>query len=314
MALKENQRIIMTDNEKTTICTILTNAEQLAKYQIWTACLVVLQGTDVGNKILLNKDEMTIGRAKDVDMCLTQGNVSRIHAVIQRLDDQQFLLSDKDSTNGTSVNAKSIKSVLLKDLDVISIGDSKLKFIASDSPEQAYYDKMYRRVHLDKVLRIYNKYYFLSKLEEEIIHCQHYGSQLSLVFLNADHFKQLNDSYGHLAGDAALIQLAEICKEHIRETDILCRYGVEEFAIIIPHTDQQQAYLLSEAIRELVAKTPVNYADAAINMTVSIGITSYDPQNTQSITKGLLIAQADKALYQAKHSGRNKVIIFTPTL
>jgi diguanylate cyclase (GGDEF)-like protein len=117
-----------------------------------------------------------------------------------------------------------------------------------------------------------------------------------------------------LAGDAALIQLAEICKEHIRETDILCRYGVEEFAIIIPHTDQQQAYLLSEAIRELVAKTPVNYADAAINMTVSIGITSYDPQNTQSITKGLLIAQADKALYQAKHSGRNKVIIFTPTL
>jgi diguanylate cyclase (GGDEF)-like protein len=298
----------MIDNQKT-ICTKLT-VNQPANYLTWTACLVVLQGAEVGNKILLNKNEITIGRTKDMDICLTQGNVSRMHAVIQRLDEQQFLLIDKDSTNGTSVNEKAIKSTLLKDQDVISIGDSKLKFIASDSPEQAYYDKLYRRIHLDKVLRIYNKYYFLSKLEEEIILCERYSKELSLILLNVDHFKRLNDSYGHLAGDTALIQLAEICKEHIRETDTLCRCGVEEFAVIMPQTDQQQAYVLSETIRELVAKTPVNYADTAIDMTISIGITGYTP----SATKGMLITQADKALHQAKHSGRNKVIIFTPTL
>lgn len=298
----------MTDNDKT-LCMIPT-AQQPAKESLWTACLVVLQGADVNDKVLLNKDKLTIGRAKDMDMCLTRGDVSRMHAIIECLDEQQFLLSDQNSTNGTLVNGKAIKSTLLTDQDVISIGDSKLKFVASDNPEQAYYEKMYRRIHLDKVLRVYNKYYFLSKLDEEIIRHQFYDNELSLILINTDDFKQLNDTYGHLAGDAALIQLAEICKEYIQETDTLCRYGIEEFAIIMPNTTKQQASVLSETIRELVAKTPVNYADNTIDMTVSIGITSYVPNNNQPFTKGLLITQADKALYQAKYNGKNKIIVF----
>jgi diguanylate cyclase (GGDEF)-like protein len=297
----------MTENDKTIY--IIPTDKQSVKEPMWTACLVVLQGADASNKVLLNKDKITIGRAKDADMCLLYGGVSRMHAIIECVD-EQFLLTDQNSTNGTLVNAKAIQSTFLKDQDVISIGDSKLKFIASDNPEQTYYEKMYRRIHLDKVLRIYNKYYFLSKLDEEIIRHQHNDNELSLILVNMDDFKQLNDTYGHLAGDAALIQLAEICKEYIKETDTLCRYGIEEFAIIMPHTTQQQAYVLSEAIREFVAKTPINYADMTIDITVSIGIAGYAPNNEQPLTKGLLITQADKALYQAKYNGKNKVILF----
>jgi len=299
----------MTDDDKTTFIT-LTKKQQIAKESAWTACLVVLKGADVGNRVLLNKDEITIGRAKNADMCLTRGDVSRMHAIIQRLDEQQFLLVDKDSTNGTLVNANVIKSALLKDRDVISIGDSQLKFIASDSPEQAYYEGLYKRISLDKVLRIHNKYYFLSQLDEEIIRSQRYGSHLSLVLIDADDFKQINETYGHQAGDAALIQLAETFKSCIKETDILCRYGVEKFAIIMPEISQQQACELSEYIQSQVAKTPIHYADVAIDITVSIGVTSYVPDGTtETFTKGLLISQAEKAMYEAKRNGgKNKVV------
>ncbi len=299
----------MTDDDKTTFIT--SNNKPFTKESTWTACLVVLKGADIGNKILLNKDEITIGRAKNADMCLTRGDVSRMHAVIRRVDEQQFLLVDNDSTNGTLVNAQTIKTTLLKDRDVISIGDSQLKFLASDSPEQDYYEGLYKRISLDKVLRIHNKYYFLSKLDEEMIRCQHHSSHLSLVLIDVDDFKQINESYGHQAGDAALIQLAEICKNCIKETDILCRYGVEKFAIIMPETDQQQACALSESIKKLVTTIPVNYADIAIDIAVSIGVTCYvSNSESESFTKGLLISQAEKAMYEAKRNSSTNKIVF----
>lgn len=269
----------MTDEK--TICIPLSDDE--AEHQTWTACLVVIQGADIGNKILLNKDEITIGRAKNVDVRLTQGHVSRKHAVIQCVNTQQFLLTDQNSTNGTSVNSKIIQSTLLKDQDIISIDTSKLKFIASDNPEQAYYEELYRQSQMDRALQIYNKHYFLNKLDEEIIRCQRYQNELSLILFDVDHFKRLNDLHGHLVGDTALVQLANVCKTRIRVTDILCRYGGEEFAIIMPHTDQQQAFILAESIRLIVEKTPIYYADTSIDMTISIGITSYASFNKPQI-------------------------------
>ena len=280
----------------------------------WTACLVVVRGIGIGNKILLNKNEMTIGRARDVDLRLAEAEVSRRHAVIQHRGELEFLLIDTDSTNGTLINSDRIKEAVLKDQDLITIGDNRLKFIAADSPEQPYYEELYRQAQMDKALQVYNKHYFLTKLDEEMMRCKRYGLPLSLILLDADHFKRLNDTYGHLAGDAALIQLAEIIKKRIRDTDVLCRYGGEEFTIIMPQTHQQQAYVSAEHIRILVAKTPVNHDNTVIDMTISLGISSYTGHEKQACTRELLIAQADKALYEAKHSGRNKVMLFNPTL
>lgn len=276
----------------------------------WPACLMVVQGTEICERIVLNKRQTTIGRAEDMDICLTHAGVSRKHAIIERLGKQQFLLLDKDSTNGTFVNSKHIKSVLLNDQDLISIGECWLKFIASDSPEQPYYHALYHQAHMDKALQIFNKHYFLLKLDEEVERCNRYGNPLSLILFDVDHFKRLNDTHGHLAGDSALINLAETLKKRIRNTDVLCRYGGEEFAVIMPQTNQQHASILAEHIRALIEQTTLNHDGTMINMTISLGVSGYVKNDLQIRASEALIAQADQALYQAKQSGRNRVVVF----
>lgn len=303
----------MTDCQETAY--FIPNDEPRAE-PTWTACLIVLRGDSVGDRFLLSKDEITIGRAEDVDVRLPQDEgVSRLHAVIQRTENpEQFVLIDENSVNGTSVNSKRIKTATLADQDLISISNHTLKFVSSTSPEQAYYDELYRQTHMDKALQIYDKRYFLTKLNEDISYCRRYNTELSLVMFDVDHFKRINDTYGHLAGDAVLLKLTETVKRRIRETDILCRYGGEEFAIIMPHVNSQQAYILAEQIRMLIAKTPVDCGNnATVNITISLGITSYASGNIENCTSELLISQADKALYQAKHAGRNKALLFNST-
>jgi diguanylate cyclase (GGDEF)-like protein len=290
--------------------------DESGEASVWTACLIVLQGDSVGNRFLLNKDLTSIGRAEGVDIRLAQDEaVSRLHAEIQRVEgSEQFILIDKNSANGTLVNSTKIKITMLKDQDLIVISDHILKFVSSDSPEQAHYDELYRQAHIDKTLQIYDKNYFLTKLGEEINYCQRYNTELSLIMFDIDFFKKINDTYGHLAGDAVLIQLVEIVKQRIRDTDILCRYGGEEFAIIMPYINSEQAYVLAEDIRILIAKTQVVCVNTTVNTTISLGIACYRMNTTQTYTSELLISEADKALYQAKHTGRNKTRLFNSTL
>ena len=305
----------MTNNDETIFITSSNDQAtkkqncQATKKQSWIACLVIIRGANAGDRVLLNKDEITIGRTTDMDLCLEQVRVSRIHAVIQRVNEQQFMLIDNNSTNGTLVNSTAIKKVLLKDQDIITIADSSLKFMSSDNPEQLYYDELYRKIHMDRVLGIFNKQHFLTKLDEEIRNCRRYDNELSLILFDVDHFKRFNDTHGHLAGDRALVQLAGLVKRYIRDTDILCRYGGEEFGIIMPHTNLQEAYIVAEHTRALVAKIPVNHDNIKIAITISLGITSFKTDSTRPYTKDLMIAQADKALYQAKQNGRNKAVL-----
>jgi diguanylate cyclase (GGDEF)-like protein len=296
----------MSNSDDTTYFMLLGEQPVAVESKSWTACLVVLQGTNPSDRILITGDEMTIGRAKNCDICLSQEVVSRVHATIQRLDEQKFLLIDNNSTNGTLINGKDIKKTQLKDQDHITIGNTVLKFVASNSPEQEFYDEIYRQTHLDKVLQIYNKQYFLTKLAEKINRCQRYDSELSLILFDVDHFKQFNDLHGHLAGDTALIHLSEVAKRHIGNQDVLCRYGGEEFAILMPHADAQQAYELAEKLRLQVANTPLHYADSSLNITISLGIASYLKGLTHEGSS--LINEADSALYRAKHGGRNKTV------
>jgi len=302
----------MVMNSEQTTCTIPDSGKTIDA-TIWTACLVVVRGAGTGNKFLLQKDEMIIGRADEVDVRLAKAGVSRRHAAIKRQNEKKFLIADLQSTNGTFVNSERISEIALKDQDLIAIGDSRLKFIAADSPEQPYYEELYCQAQMDKALQIYNKHYFLSRLDEELRRHQHFGAPLSLIMLDVDHFKRLNDTHGHLAGDAALIHLAEVIKGNIRASDVLCRYGGEEFGIIMPQTNQQHAQLVAEKIRLLVANSPVNHADITISMTISLGISS-DSNLAQSYTREALITQADKALYEAKHQGRNRIVLFSPAI
>ncbi len=299
------------DSDQTT-CTIPGSLQVLDETR-WTACLVVVRGVGTGNKILLSKPEIVIGRGDEADVRLAKAGVSRRHAAIQQLDGGSFRLIDLQSTNGTFVNAERIQDATLKDQDLIAVGESRLKFIAADSPEQPYYEELYCQAQLDKALQIYNKHYFLTRLDEELRRHQRAESALSLVLLDVDHFKRLNDSHGHLAGDAALVHLVDLVKQRLHETHVLCRYGGEEFGIVMAQTDLVSALSTAEEIRQLVASTPVLYANAPIPMTISLGISSHTAEDPKSTCEAMIV-QADKALYAAKHHGRNRSAIFDATM
>ncbi|MZP30362.1 diguanylate cyclase [Heliobacterium undosum] len=157
----------------------------------------------------------------------------------------------------------------------------------------------------DPLTGLYNRRYFDQKLAEELARVDRYGSILTLIMLDIDHFKRINDNHGHLVGDKILITMAGRLKLNVRATDTVCRFGGEEFAIIAAETDLKGAFTLAEKMRETVANEPfVVSDDLALTVTSSFGISECKRVNETAQT---LIDRADKALYEAKKSGRNRV-------
>jgi diguanylate cyclase (GGDEF)-like protein len=156
--------------------------------------------------------------------------------------------------------------------------------------------------------QLFNHDYFVKRLEEELGRARRYGHDLSLVMLDLDNFKEYNDNFGHLAGDKVLIQVGAILKEVIRDCDIPCRFGGEEFTIILPVTDANGAMRVAERVRESIEKSLFNN-DSQTSITASIGVSSFNPEKPfgANLNMNVLIEVADQALYQAKKTGKNAV-------
>jgi diguanylate cyclase (GGDEF)-like protein len=161
----------------------------------------------------------------------------------------------------------------------------------------------------DPLLNIYNRRYLEKRLHEEVARINRYKSPLSLIFLDIDHFKEINDRYGHPIGDIVLISLGEMLLSQIRKTDLVARYGGEEMVILLPNTDEGEAYKLAERIRLYIehatfANTEIQ---GGVSCTVSLGISSAQDDNCHGAD---LLNQADAAMYHAKQKGRNRVEIY----
>jgi len=159
----------------------------------------------------------------------------------------------------------------------------------------------------DGLTGLYNRATFDSRIIEEISRAKRYKQPISLMFLDIDYFKKVNDNYGHAAGDACLVGFADLMLKMTRTVDVVARYGGEEFVVILPHTDSNNAYILAERLREAAEKMTTDYHDEVISWTVSIGLASLDHNWDVSIESWL--ERADAALYKAKDSGRNRVVI-----
>ncbi len=159
----------------------------------------------------------------------------------------------------------------------------------------------------DGLTGLYNHRRFQERLDEEIKRAERYGEPLSLILLDIDHFKKVNDTYGHPAGDAVLKKLAELIRKTVREIDFPARYGGEEFALIILKSKARDAEKIAERLRKTAEKTVIKTDNHEITVTLSLGIASY-PEDAK--TREELIEKADQALYKAKHSGRNRTILF----
>ena len=266
------------------------------------ACLVVIYGLELGRKYNLESANIIIGRSSKCDIQIDQESVSRNHAKIINTG-KSIILRDLGSTNGTYVNDQLIDEYVLRDGDLIKIGRTIFKFLSGGNIENAYHEEIYRLTTVDGLTQIFNRRYFLEQLERELSRAKRYRRELSLILFDIDHFKQINDTYGHLAGDYVLKQLATVVKGKIRRDDIMARYGGEEFAVILPEIDNANSVAFSEKIRKLVEKTPFKFEDARIAVTVSIGVaTGEDADDAAN-----LIKRTDEKLYEAKNAGRNCV-------
>jgi len=268
------------------------------------AALVVIYGLDLGKKFNLDKPEIIIGRSSKSDIQVDQESVSRSHAKLIQAD-KHLLLRDLGSTNGTYLNDEPIEEQRLRDGDLIKIGRTIFKFLSGGNIENAYHEEIYRLTTVDGLTQVFNKRYFMENLERELSRCLRYGRDLSLIMFDIDHFKDINDSYGHLAGDHVLAQLAELVRKNIRREDFLARYGGEEFAIILPEIDRANALVMAEKVRRLVEQDIYEFENVTIPVTISLGVAIHDESITEAAD---FIRVADEKLYQAKSDGRNKVV------
>jgi two-component system, cell cycle response regulator len=269
------------------------------------ACLVVIYGLDLGKKFNLEKPTIIIGRSSKADIQVDQESVSRNHARIINTG-KSHIVRDLGSTNGTYVNDELIDEYVLRDGDFIKIGRTIFKFLTGSNIENSYHEEIYRLTTIDGLTQIFNKRYFMETLEREISRAHRYRRDLSLIMMDIDKFKPINDTFGHLAGDSVLKQLASVIKARIRREDIMSRYGGEEFAIVLPEVDEQNAHQTAEKIRKLVEKTAFKFEETRIPVTISMGLATLRPDVHDPAE---FIKLADAKLYEAKAAGRNRVCV-----
>jgi len=180
-----------------------------------------------------------------------------------------------------------------------------LKIITTQIAQSIENATLYKLAVSDDLTGLFIYRYFKSRLAEEIERAKRYKNALSLIILDIDYFKKVNDTYGHLAGNKVLQKLAGIIEENIRLSDIACRQGGEEFAIILPNTNLAGAKILAERLRSTVEKEKINYNGNLINFTISVGCNFYE----ENLSEEDFIKQTDELLYKAKNQGRNCVVV-----
>jgi diguanylate cyclase (GGDEF)-like protein len=184
--------------------------------------------------------------------------------------------------------------------------DRLMKFASISLQNNIYYNSAVT----DYKTRLYNHSYFIRRLQEEVAKVRRYGNAFSILAIDVDFFKLINDRHGHLAGDKALFQLARTLEESLREEDVLSRFGGEEFFVLLVESTLPAAAHVAERIRSDVENLRIDYEDISIRITVSIGVNHVNGSRLGS--EDNLIDQADNALYISKNSGRNRVSIYNP--
>jgi two-component system cell cycle response regulator len=273
-------------------------------------CFLVLKGLDRGNVIPLEDSVVVFGRSSKCNVVLVDQGVSRYHAEVLREESGRFTVRDLDSTNGTFVRGKKVFKAQLKEGDKVALGwGTVLKFMLQDEMERTYHKEMFECSTRDGLTGIYNRRYFIEKIGTELSYARRHRVPLTLILFDIDHFKKVNDTYGHQSGDRVLSTVANAFKGNIRKEDVFARYGGEEFVIIAQGIDFQGGRAYGERVRFLVAYKSIPAADgsgATIKVTVSVGAATVHPDAVVDSSK--LIAVADKNLYRAKENGRNQVV------
>lgn len=275
------------------------------------AFLLVLAGPQLGTIYPLPADrDLVIGRRDDADILLVDDGVSRRHAML-RVTGNRALLRDLDSANGSWVDGARVHEAILGNGSRLHLGmQTVLKFIWADDIEADFQRKLVEGALQDPLTGLYNRRLLEDRLGSELAGALRHGRLVSVLMVDIDHFKQVNDAHGHLAGDEALRMVANTLRATIRKEDFVARFGGEEFVVIARETGLDGARLLGERIRRAVERSRCVWQDQDLSVTVSVGVTVSAPADrfVPGETERQLLEAADRALYRAKEEGRNRVV------
>ncbi len=269
-------------------------------------CLVVFYGENIGRRYSLEQPEFVIGRAAGTDLRIDHTSVSRQHAKFVRVQDR-VRVADLGSTNGLLVNDEQTREVELCDGDLIQIGTHIFKYLSPLNSEAKYREEVHRLTTIDGLTQAYNKRFFEATIEREVNQALRHGHALSLVMFDVDHFKEVNDSYGHVAGDGILRTMAHLIAKNLRREDALARYGGDEFAIIFPDLEGKGVMKVSEKLRGLVEHHEFRFNGERIPVSISLGVTEVPAETEEKLAWTRVVERADQALYSAKEAGGNRV-------
>ena len=264
-------------------------------------CLVIISGAEMGRRIDLTHEEVSIGRSEQCTVCVNSDLVSRRHAVVNRVLGH-YIVVDLKSTNGTFVNDQRVERAELKDGDLLRTGKTVLKYLENNL-ELEYMQHILSLASVDSLTGLYNKRHFDEVFGKEVARAEQTRTPCSLIVLDIDHFKRINDTFGHPAGDAVLKHVAYVVKSQIRQGDTVCRVGGEEFALVLPQTPHLLALQAAEVIRSAAERSVCEVAGTPIPATLSLGVAELAIGEIPE----QLYQRADERLYAAKHSGRNRV-------
>lgn len=298
-------------NESTVVITdikaALASSEKEAAEK--PACLLAVGGDLNGTIFDLLPGKNSLGRGIENSFSLDFQGISRKHMQVEMTESGDAILSDLGSRNGTFINNTKLDSThKLEKGDMIKLGSIALKFLPKGDPERLTYDKLNLEANTDGLTKCFNKTYFNNALDTEVKKSKVTGAPLTLVVFDLDHFKKLNDNYGHDAGDYVLKEMAELLRQHgIRNGDIFARYGGEEFVVLLPKTTLKQGFEIAERLRKTVEDHHFVYEEQRLPVTASIGVADYR-KNVNTGTD--LFKRADSAVYKSKEGGRNRVNFF----
>jgi diguanylate cyclase (GGDEF)-like protein len=280
--------------------------------------LVVVRGETLAAPIVLDRDEIVIGRALEANVRINDARASRLHARITtekhaKGGATRYRVTDLDSTNGIRVNNRQVREAWLQDGDKITIGTHILRFNLFDDIDREFQQQLQRLLVHDELTGLLTSKSFFSELRREAARAAREDRRFCVLMLDIDHFKSVNDTYGHLIGSQTLEEIGEVIANTLRSGDTAARFGGEEFAALLIDTDYDNGALVAESVRSAVANrsflaTRYGSGDEGAGsfhrLTISIGIAAFPDDARDPIE---LIELADAALYRAKQTGRNRV-------
>jgi diguanylate cyclase (GGDEF)-like protein len=269
-------------------------------------CLTVLTGAASGQVFKVKSGELVLGRAPASEVRLEDDGISRQHARV-RSDNGRAWIEDLGSRNGTYVNGVKLTTPTeLREGDKIQLGrTTSVRFGYQDHLDESFHENLVSSALRDGLTKLFNKRYLMDRLDSELKFALRHQTTLSLLLLDLDHFKKINDTRGHLAGDMVLALVAGNLAKAVRNEDVVARYGGEEMAVVLRAIGVDAAMHTADRLRKVVEQTVTPFDGGEIRCTASIGVANYPNSPIKSIED--LVETADKALYRAKHGGRNRV-------